>query len=102
KHMKMFSEVMEAIEKKETTSIRVTKELLKKSSLKQQLVFIQAHFSHLPDGVTELERNNVALSEPIAVSRRMFEKLESTPGEIGAHMIEKCRFVIQKNKGFKD
>jgi hypothetical protein len=54
---------MDALDEEDAASLNSY--LLKKPSLKNDLSFISAHFSHLPAGITKLEEKDVLLSESI-------------------------------------
>lgn len=97
KHFEEFKSVMNALCSTEAVSIEITKQIMEKPSLKNDLAFILTHFHDFPERITALEKRDVPLSASLSKVDHLHAKLISIPGPIGEAIQEKFLKVIDQN-----
>lgn len=82
-------------------SIRESKDLMEKESLRTDLAYIKCHLSFLPPSIKMLEESGLSLVDSTAIVSKVKEKIEDLPGAKGKLFKDKMDQVLKKNSNFK-
>jgi Protein of unknown function (DUF 659) len=77
------------------------KELLSLESVKNDLTFIQIHFSGLVYAIKKLEASNLTLIQSLEIVKNVLSELTNIPGDKGIIIKTKVTQLYQKNKGYQ-
>lgn len=84
----------------DSLAINTAKSLFRKHTLKNEITFISNHFLFLAPIITQLEFQNVPLTENVANVEKVVEKLKRIQGDERANIKSKLDDVSNKNKGW--
>lgn len=73
---------------------------MKNKQLEYDLIYIQAHFKHLPEIMKKLETRGMPLTESMDLIFNTMKNIKEIPGEYGKEIIFKFDSVLKKNPGF--
>jgi len=77
------------------------KELLSLDSIKNDLTFIQVHFSGLVYAIKNLEASNLTLIQSLEIVKNIMSELTKIPGDKGIIIKTKVTQLYEKNKGYQ-
>jgi len=84
----------------DAASISAAKVQFRKPGIREQLAYIKAWFSELPNAITKLEDTTLLISESLKIVQTVQTNLAKAPGD-GAKMASlKLTEVLKKNEGF--
>ncbi|XP_068085018.1 uncharacterized protein [Anabrus simplex] len=97
-----FASVVNALDKNDVSSIEILQEILKDSSLKNDLAFISANLSFLCITIDILEKSTNLLSKTVKEVRAVENKLDSLPAlQVQRLLKVKDQNLFRKNRGFQ-
>jgi hypothetical protein len=98
-----FSVIEDVISKLEIDAVSVenAKNLIKSTSLKNNLVYISSNTTFLANSITKLEAQNLSLVDSLGIVSNTVKKLKEAPGEVGIKIKKKVEQVLSKNPGLK-
>ncbi|KAL4098479.1 hypothetical protein QTP88_023084 [Uroleucon formosanum] len=70
-------------------------------SVKNDMIYIKAHFTDLVTAITNLEQSNLTLVSSLKIVQTIICKLTNIPGEKGIIIKTKVNQLYQKNKGYQ-
>lgn len=85
----------------DSACVQTCKELLNLNSVKNDLTFIQVHFSNLVRAITNLEASNLTLIQSLDIVKTIISELTNIQGEKGMIIKTKVTQLYQKNKGYQ-
>uniref|UniRef100_T1HSU1 Uncharacterized protein n=1 Tax=Rhodnius prolixus TaxID=13249 RepID=T1HSU1_RHOPR len=85
----------------EAVAINTAKSLFEKPNLRNDLAFISDNCVFLAQAITQLESQNVRLTENVSNVKKVIEKVEGIPGSKGDLIRSKLVEVLSKNKGWE-
>lgn len=85
----------------DASSIAIVKKLLLKGTLRNDLAFIAANYSSLPEAIICLEERNKSLVNSLQVVDDIVKKIQVVPGVTGRTVREKCEQVLKQNEDFQ-
>jgi len=85
----------------DSTTIKEAKELMSKSSLEVNLIYIKYNFGFIPSEIKKLEASGILLSESINKIKQIETTLSLAPNVIGDTILNKLKNVLMTNNGFK-
>uniref|UniRef100_T1H901 DUF659 domain-containing protein n=1 Tax=Rhodnius prolixus TaxID=13249 RepID=T1H901_RHOPR len=85
----------------EAVAINTAKSLFEKPNLRNDLAFISDNCVFLGQAITQLESQNVRLTENVSNVKKVIEKVEGIPGSKGDLIRSKLVEVLSKNKGWE-
>ncbi len=92
------TEIINHLDEEDASSIRIVKQLLLKDSIRNDLAFIAAQYSNLPNAITSLEKRDETLVTSLKVFCDVVEEINSAPGVKGRSVREKYERVISSNQ----
>ena len=101
-HYEVFLRVLSNLEPNDAASIHIVSELMKESSVKNDLAYIAANFGWLPDRIRQLEEKNALLTEAMDTFSKMIQDLKRTPGSFGERVRKKCELILERNPDFEN
>uniref|UniRef100_T1H8S5 Uncharacterized protein n=1 Tax=Rhodnius prolixus TaxID=13249 RepID=T1H8S5_RHOPR len=85
----------------EAVAINTAKSLFEKPNLRNDLAFISDNCVFLAQAITQLESQNVRLTENVSNVKKVIEMVEGIPGSKGDLIRSKLVEVLSKNKGWE-
>jgi hypothetical protein len=85
----------------DSATIKETKELISKSSLEANLIYIKSNFGFIPSEIKKLEASGILLSESINKIKQIETTLSLAPNAMEETISNKLKNVLLKNNGFK-
>lgn len=95
-------QVLESLDSEDAKCIKEAQILIKDQQLFIDLLFIQNHFSMLPEIITKLESKGMRLTESMELFFKLKHDIEAVPGDIGKIVSNKLNLVLSKNPAFND
>lgn len=84
----------------DSVATSTAKSLFENPNLKNDIAFISSNFVFLAQTITQLESQNVPLTETVANVEKVIEKLKGIQGVEGTKIKSKLDGVLNKNKGW--
>ena len=100
-YLESFRDVIEDFSEDDAASIRATKKCLEDVDLRNDLAFISAHCSTLPNTITKLEEANLSMASSFELLDQEIARLNSMPGQKGSKIKAKVNLVFGRNKGLE-
>lgn len=70
-------------------SVENAKNVIKSTSLKNNLVYISSNTTFLANSITKLEAQNLSLADSLGIVSNTVKKLKEAPGEVGIKIKKK-------------
>lgn len=95
-HFESVKKVLESLIGEDSASVRKAKELFEDLEVKNGLVFISRHFSHLPGPIT----SGVPLDEAQSTFERGFTELKEVPTPVGKKVALYAQSIVSRNRSY--
>ena len=95
---KIFNE----LNSEDASSIRIVQDLMCKTNVRNDLIFIYTYFKQIPTTISKMEERNLALTESLKLFDETIECVSKAPGEKGMAIALKCEKVKIANIGLKE
>nr|CAD2176151.1 unnamed protein product [Meloidogyne enterolobii] len=92
-------DVVDSFDSLDAAAIVRAKELFNNKRITQQLAYINANFSLIPNAIRRLEAQGLKLAEALNILTEVKELLAAATGEIGEKIQKKFDNVLEKNPG---
>lgn len=101
KNFEIFSSVMQQFDDDAASSIKITKRLLTKNSVKLELTYIYENFAIIPNNITKLQKCNLSITQALDLVDDVVQHFACLEGKNGVLVKEKFERVIKANKQFE-
>lgn len=82
-------------------SVEKCRQMFILDSVKNDMIYIKAHFTDLVTTITNLEQSNLTLVSSLEIVQTIICKITNIPGEKGIIIKTKVNQLYQKNKGYQ-
>lgn len=97
-HFEKIQEIVACLQDEDSAAVRIVSEIMKKSSLHRNLVYIASNFANIPQTITSLEKRGETLVNNMHVFKKATSCISEAPGDVGKDVKAKCERVVSGNK----
>ena len=100
-HFDMIKTIVGLLDPEDASTIKVSQHLLDDKSLRNNLIYISANFSTLPDSIKKLEERNLKVVDALRVFEDALQSMSVAYGSVGIAVRNKCEYIVLNNPGLK-
>lgn len=102
KNFEAIKEIIDQLDPQEACSVEICQKILENPDIKNQLVYIFANFTLIPETLLKLQNQSNKLTESVNLIENLFNFLKTANGQIATIAFNKLEQVSNKNTGYSD
>ena len=100
-HFEVVSKVIMDLDAEAAAAISAAQELVQNGEVRNNLIYIAANFHRIPESITKLETQGVALCDSLSVIESLRVDFDSGCGDAVKRANQKLQKTLEKNSGYE-
>ena len=101
KNLNTIKTIVGLFDLEDASSIKISQNLLNVNTIRNNLIYISANFSALPDSIRKLEEQNLKMVDALGIFQRALQSMSAAFGSIGLSVKNRCQCVELNNLGLE-
>lgn len=101
KNFEQMKVIVNEFDEEDSLSIKAAQCVFKEKGIKEDLAYIDAHFTFVVDTIQQLEASSLSLCQSMSLFLSAKKRLEEAPGKHASKICEKLKNVLSRNPGYE-